>query len=138
MRLLTKVLMAAAAMAGGSTLSAERLSPDTRLQNALRGRVAGKPVRCISPSRVTSSEIIDGRAILYRAGPTIYVNAPRRGANSLRSDDILVTRTYGSQLCNIDSVNLVDRTSRFPRGFVILDKFVPYTKTRNAGRSSLS
>jgi hypothetical protein len=34
----------------------------------------------------------------------------------------------GSQLCAIDTVQLRDRTSGFWRGFVGLDKFIPYTK----------
>jgi hypothetical protein len=31
-------------------------------------------------------------------------------------------------LCSIDVVHLIDRTSRFERGFVGLGKFVPYVK----------
>ena len=50
------------------------------------------------------------------------------------SNDILVTKTYTGSLCSIDPVDLVDRSSRFQRGFVSLDKFVPYTKPKVAGQ----
>jgi hypothetical protein len=42
-----------------------------------------------------------------------------------------VTKTFGSQLCSIDTVNLIDRASRFPHGFVSLGQFVPYTKVKH-------
>lgn len=82
-------------------------------------------------SGVNSTQIIDGKAIIYRDGSRLYVNVPRSGADTLRDDDILVTRTFGSQLCSIDMVRLIDRSSRFPRGFVSLGQFVPYTKVKN-------
>jgi len=101
---------------------------ETKLSKALEGRVAGKPVRCLNLRDIRSSEIIDGTAIVYRVGANrLYVNRPS-GHESLDSDDILVTRTFGSQLCSIDTVRLLDRTSRFYRGFVGLGDFVPYTK----------
>lgn len=115
-------LTATAASAGNP-----RPTPDQALQIALAGRVAGKPTTCINLASVTSTQIIDGKAILYRVGGRLYVNEPRGGATSLRDDDILVTQTIGSQLCSIDTVRLVDRASRFPRGFVSLGDFVPYS-----------
>jgi hypothetical protein len=103
---------------------------EAELAKAIADRQAGRPVSCISLTTARSSRIIDGTAILYDAGGTLYVNRPRAGAGSLDQDDILVTRTSGSQLCSLDIVDLVDRTSRFPSGFVSLDKFVPYTRLR--------
>jgi hypothetical protein len=102
---------------------------EEKLAEALEGRVAGKPVRCLSLHNIRSSEIIDGTAILYRTGANrLYVNRPEIGRESLDRDDILVTRTFGSQLCSIDTVQLIDRASRFYSGFVGLGEFVPYTK----------
>ncbi len=121
---LTAVVLATPAVA------AHRDTPDVQLQKALEGRVAGKPVNCISLSSTNSSRIIDGKAIIYRVGGRLYVNEPRSGAASLRDDDILVTRTFSSQLCSVDMVRLIDRGSRFPRGFVSLGQFVPYTKVK--------
>jgi hypothetical protein len=102
---------------------------EARLAKALDGRVAGKPVSCINFRDIRSTEIIDRTGILYRTGGRrLYVNTPRMGQTSLDDDDILVTRTLGSQLCSLDTVRLFDRGARFETGFVGLGEFVPYTK----------
>jgi hypothetical protein len=100
------------------------------LARIVAGRVAGKPVDCIHMPSVRSTRVIAGTAIVYDAGRTIYVNRPRTGAESLRRDDVLVTRPNGSQLCSVDIVRLVDSGSRFQRGSVGLGQFVPYTRPR--------
>ena len=127
--MLKSLLIAADALATPA-VAAHRDTPDIRLQKALAGRVAGRPTNCIRLSGVDSTQIIDGKAIIYRDGNRLYVNKPRSGADTLRNDDILVTRTVGSQLCSIDTVRLIDRGSRFPRGFVSLGQFVPYIKVK--------
>ncbi|HLL59849.1 MAG TPA: hypothetical protein VK391_08185, partial [Allosphingosinicella sp.] len=104
---------------------------EARLARALEGRVAGEPVNCISLRNIRSSQIIDDTAILYDAGRTIYVNRPREGRRSLNRHDVLVTKTFSSQLCSIDVVHLYDSASRFQTGVVFLDEFVPY---RRVGR----
>lgn len=125
-----RILLLTAALLATPALAARRDDPDTQLQKALAGRVAGTPTDCISLTSTNSSQIIAGKAIIYRSGGRLYVNEPRSGATSLHDDDILVTRITGSQLCSIDTVNLVDRASRMERGFVILGKFVPYTRPK--------
>lgn len=125
-----KTMFLAAVVLATPAVAAHRDTPDVQLQKALEGRVPGKPVNCISLSSTNSSRIIDGKAIIYRVGGRLYVNEPRSGAASLRDDDILVTRTFSSQLCSVDMVRLIDRGSRFPRGFVSLGQFVPYTKVK--------
>jgi hypothetical protein len=102
---------------------------EAKLAKAIDGRVAGKPVSCINLRDIRSSEIIDRTAILYRTGGgRLYVNTPQIGRTSLDDDDILVTKSWGSQLCRLDSVRLFDRGARFTTGFVGLGDFVPYTK----------
>ena len=126
-----KLMLLAAVTLANPAIAARRDAPDVQLQKMLVGRVAGKPVNCISLSGSNSSEIIDGKAIVYRVGSRLYVNEPRSGAQSLHRDDILITRTIGSQLCSIDTVRLIDRGSRFPRGFVSLGQFVPYKQNQS-------
>lgn len=121
---------AAALLAIGPAEAKPRLTPEQQLAKALEGRVAGEPVSCISLHRITSSRIIDDTAIIYDAGGTLYVNRPRSGAESLDRWDTLVTRTFGSQLCSIDTVKLVDSSSQFMTGLVFLGEFVPYRKPR--------
>ena len=130
--------IAAAALAAlalpGAAMADEQ--PDAKgeaeLAKMIEGRVAGKPVRCLPTTAMSQTTVIDKAAIVYRAGSKLYVNRPRSGADQLDDDDILVTKIYGSQLCNIDKVDLVDRTSRMWSGFVVLGDFVPYTKVTAA------
>jgi hypothetical protein len=121
-------LILAAAVSAVPASAADQKTPQEKLDRLLTGRVAGKPTSCISLATATSSEVIDGKAIVYRVGGTLYVNEPRSGADTLNSDDVLVTETYGSNLCSIDTVKLFDRTTRIPHGFVILGDFVPYKR----------
>ncbi|WP_428835746.1 hypothetical protein [Sphingomonas rustica] len=103
---------------------------EAKLVKMLEGREAGKPVSCINLRSTGQSTVIDGTAIVYRMGSTLYVNRPRSGAESLDDDDILVSRTISSQLCNLDVITLRDRTAGFQTGFVSLGDFVPYTKPK--------
>jgi hypothetical protein len=132
-KILSALILAAAVFSAPAS-AAGRDDPDTQMAKLLDGRVAGPPVNCIQLSTVTSSTIVEGRAIVYRSGSKLYVNQPRSGAETLDDDDVLVTRSFGSQLCSSDPVDLVSRASRFTRGFVLLGDFVPYTKVRSARR----
>ncbi len=120
---------AIAIVAGAAVADARpRLTGEQELAEMLKDRVPGKPVDCIDLPMVSSSTVIDKTAIVYQLGSTYYVQRPRVGADSLDRDDVLVTRLYSSQLCSIDTVQLHDRTSGFWRGFVGLDKFIPYRR----------
>jgi hypothetical protein len=114
--------------------AAPAAAPDreAELERALRGRVAGEPVRCIDMHRVTRSTIIPGTAVIYDAGSVLYVNRPDSGAESLDRWDVLVTRLYTSQLCNTDTVDLIDQGSRAYSGVLFLGDFVPYRRVRTS------
>ncbi len=131
-RIARKFGIAAAASAlllvGTAADARPRLTGEEQLAKLLDGRVAGKPVDCIYMPTIGSSTVIDKTAIVYDSGRTVYVQRPKVGAESLDDDDILVTELHSSQLCSIDTVQLRDRNGHFWRGFVGLDKFVPYTK----------
>ncbi|WP_313534297.1 hypothetical protein [Sphingomonas sp.] len=129
---LATLLAGAALLAAPVANARDRATPEQQLAKLLDGRVAGKPVDCISLVRTGSSQVIDGKAIVYTDGSTLYVNEPRGGAEQLDGNSILVTNTFGSQLCSIDTVRLIDRSSYFPRGFVSLGQFVPYTKPKKS------
>ena len=134
MKMILATLLAGAALLAAPVANAQRhrATPEEKLAKLLAGRVAGKPVDCISLVRTGASQIIDGKAIVYTVGNTLYVNQPRGGAEQLDDNSILVTNTFGSQLCSIDTVRLIDRNSFFPRGFVSLGEFVPYTKPKKS------
>lgn len=104
---------------------------EAELAKQLDGLVAGKPQNCIPLTQTDGSQIIDGTAILYRQHNITYVNRPL-GATLLRDSDIPVQYVYGSQLCRLDRVNLLDRTTQMQRGTIGLGDFVPYTKPGTA------
>lgn len=129
MRLSGSLLLAPLLLLGTVGAQARDWSPEAELARALEGRVAGPPVHCLALGDIRSSRIIDGVAILYEAaGGTIYVNRPKDAGNMLRRDDVLVTDTHTSQLCNVDVVKLYDNATRMQDGFVLLDDFIPYRK----------
>jgi hypothetical protein len=126
-------LLAGTLMLGGVAQAKER-DPEAALANALRGRVAGEPVQCIDLHRIRNSRIIDRTAIIYDAGSVLYVNRPDNGAEELNDWDTMVTRTSSSQLCNVDTVTMVDRTSHSFTGVVFLGDFVPYRRISTSSR----
>jgi len=101
---------------------------EAALSRITERRDAGKAVDCINLRDIRSSEIVPNTAIVYRMNNgTLFVNRPSGGA-LLDRDDILVTRTIGTQLCRIDIVNLLDRNSRMMSGSIALGDFVPYSR----------
>lgn len=100
---------------------------EQRLAQALEGRVAGEPEKCLQMSRISGSTIYDETAIVYRVGSTLYVNRPEGGLNFLDSRDIMVNRVPMGQLCDVDRVQMMDQNG-FMSGVVFLGEFVPYTK----------
>src|SRR4051812_9214629 len=109
------LMMAAAPAQAGKVRDGE-----AELAKAVEGRVAGTPVNCVNLRNVRSSQIIDRTAIVYDTGNTLYVNRPRAGRESLDSWDVLVTKTFNSDLCSIDVVQLWDSASRMQSGTVFL------------------
>lgn len=113
--------------AGSAATARPKLSPEERLARMIEGRQAGKPVSCINSWDARDMTVLDKTALVYRSGGTIWVNRPQN-ARDLDDDDILVTHTTGSQLCRLDIVQTVDRSSKMLTGVVNLGDFVPYKK----------
>lgn len=131
---MTRKLLSIAAIVAGAALATpamadQRPTPEQQLARALEGRVAGEPVNCVNLRAVRNSRVIDRTAILFESGGTIYVNRPRAGAESLDRNDTQVVRSFGSQLCSIDTIRMVDPVSGIFRGSVFLGEFVPYRRT---------
>lgn len=105
---------------------------EKKLAKLLEGRVAGEAKSCIRDRPVRSFQVIDGTAIVYRIGSTIWVNRTKN-PDSLDDNDALVFRRYGSQICSTDIVSTIDRLGGFYTGNVFLDKFVPYRKAESEG-----
>ena len=129
MRKSALILAAVAAVLSTAPASARtRLTGEQQLAKLIGGRVAGKPESCISTFSQGNLRVLDGTALVYDAGRTIWVNRPD-DARNLDDDDILVTHnTMAGQLCRLDIVRTVDRGGHFPTGFISLGDFVPYRK----------
>jgi hypothetical protein len=100
------------------------------LEKELAGKVAGEPQNCISTLGNDNLIRISDDMLLYRqSGRLVYQNKLRSSCPGLARDtDVLVTETFGGQLCRGDIVRLVDRTSGIPGPVCSLGEFVPYRK----------
>ncbi len=120
----TGIILLAAAPAQAK----EKLTGEQQLAKMLEGRVAEKPVNCISLSTGNeNTTVIDKTAIVYGWGSVIYVNRPTN-ADSLNSNDVMITHPTTGQNCSLDTVQLRDRTMYSYNGFVGLQQFVPYRR----------
>ena len=111
-----------------AALADEPSGGEKEVARILEGRVAGEAVKCLRSDQSDRMELIPDTAFVYRDGKTIWVNRPR-GAQALSRSDLPVFRQFGSQLCRLDQVELRDRSSGMPGPVIVLEDFVPYTKT---------
>ena len=106
-----------------------------RLDKELAGKIAGKPVNCISTFSSDNMIRISDDILLYRvSGNLVYKNNLRSSCPGLaRDNDIVVSEQFGSQKCRGDLLKLVDRTSGIPGPVCSLGEFVPYRKDKTTG-----
>ena len=99
---------------------------EKRLAKMLEGRVAGEPDSCITMLGSRPLSVIDGTALVYRRGDTIWVNRTRT-PDMIDDGDFMVIRKFsGSQLCRSDQITTYSRAGSFFSGVIFLDDFVPY------------
>ena len=126
------LIAAGAALAvTGSAVAAKSMKErgEARLEKMLEGRVAGEPSNCITTMRGSNNlQVIDGVALVYDAGNTIWVARPRDPRMLDDNDALIMDRFSPSRLCAIEPMKTIDRTGGFFTGIVMLEDFVPYTK----------
>lgn len=123
-------VIAAAVMAGPVTAEvAEPTKGEIKLAKMLEGREAGEPTSCVRLFPTSNLTVIDGTALVYKRGSTLYVNIP---SNPKSIDDryTIVTRSSDTRLCRTDIVTTIDRTKGFYTGNISLGEFVPYKKVK--------
>lgn len=102
---------------------------ETELADALKGKVAGKPVTCVNLRDIRSTKAIGDRTLIYEASARlVYRNDPVGGCPASGTGRTLVTRTPSTQLCRGDIVRVVDLTAGFDLGTCLLGDFTPYRK----------
>jgi len=127
------IAAAALALAGAVAHSADKVDKRTveneaKLAQMIKGHTAGEPVSCIPLVRSNRFEVLEGVALVYDMGDTIYVARPT-DPQALGGDNILIIDRYSGQLCNTDVVRTVDRNGGYFTGVVFIGKFVPYKKS---------
>jgi hypothetical protein len=120
-------LVAAPALPAAAQSAKSVARAQDKLAEMLDGRVAGEPESCIPFTATDRSEVLDGTAIVYRRGNTVWVNVPRN-PEQLDDNDTLVIKRRGSSLCKQDMIFTTDTQGRFYTGSVMLNDFVPYRK----------
>ena len=125
--LIAAVLLASATTALAADKPSRAEKNEARLAKLLEGRTAGEPVTCIPSFQADKLEVIEGIAMVYGWGDTLYVAKPTK-TQMLRRDDVIVINRFGNQLCHTDIIRTVDRMSGFTTGALFLEKFVPYKK----------
>ncbi|NIJ21739.1 hypothetical protein FHS95_003450 [Sphingomonas naasensis] len=99
-----------------------------RLERTLAGLTPGEPVSCIRRDQFNEIRTFDG-TILYVAGRNrLWRNDVVGGCPGLRRGDIVVTRSFGSQVCDGDIIQTRAPTGGFLSGSCSLGKFTPYTR----------
>ncbi|HET9510263.1 MAG TPA: hypothetical protein VFO80_03855 [Sphingomonas sp.] len=107
---------------------AQRARDMARLDRDLAGWSPGQPQSCIQTRNANVK--IYGDTLVYDDGLRRYRTDTNGGCFGLKRDDIIVTQSFGSQLCRGDLVRTVDRTAGFPSGACAFGDFVPYTRAR--------
>ncbi len=98
-----------------------------KLEKALEGKVAGEKINCISRQPQTNLTAISNNVVLYRVSrKLVYKNELIGSCNGLTRDDIIVTQSWGSQMCRGDLTRTVDRMSGMLSGACALGDFIPY------------
>ncbi len=100
---------------------------EAALDKALAGKVAGKKVTCISRQPQTNLTAISKNIVLYRVSrKLVYKNELIGSCNGLTRDDIIITQSWGSQMCRGDLTRTADRVSGMLSGACALGDFIPY------------
>lgn len=98
-------------------------------RDPLAGRVAGKPVDCISLSLNATPEIVDERTILYRqGGRRMWRTGPVGACPSLRPLNTLIVENYGGRICRNDRFRVLIPSTTIPSGYCRFAAFTPYER----------
>ena len=108
----------------------QALSPKEQadLNKVLDGKVAGKPVSCVSSINGRNMRAISDTTLVYQVSRTlVYKNELLGRCSGLSWGDTLVLNLQGSQYCRGDMARVVNLQSGMLSGSCALGDFVPYT-----------
>ncbi|MFL6733788.1 MAG: hypothetical protein ACJ8EY_03735 [Sphingomicrobium sp.] len=122
---------AVAACSSSPQPGAYEAANNAKLQAALAGKVAGRPVACLPSHRSEDLIRVGDEVAVFRDGPNrVYVSQLNGRCTGLGdSGNALITKTIGANsVCHGDFARVVDLTSRITVGACSFGDFVPYTK----------
>jgi hypothetical protein len=97
------------------------------LDKALTGKVAGDKVSCINREPQTNLTVISNNVLLYRVSKKlVYKNELIGSCNGLTAGDIMIVRSFGSQLCRGDFTTTASPMTGMTSGACALGDFIPY------------
>lgn len=91
----------------------------------------GEPVRCVSLSS-TSLSPAGPNHVIARQGSRTWRNELRGSCPTLSRDRVLVVRATGSQVCEMDSFQVLDTMTRTTFGTCVFGPFTPVEVPRGA------
>jgi hypothetical protein len=127
------VVMAALGLLAASSAQAENAKGEATLAAMLEGRTALASVNCIETRKIITTQVINGTAIVYRlrGSPTLYVNRPTAGVDTLNSNNTMIVGETPS-LCEGNNLFTGDNGGRGAAagytGSVQLGAFIPWPK----------
>ena len=97
------------------------------LDKALAGKVPGEKMSCISRVPQTNLTVISNNVLLYRVSrKLVYKNELIGSCNGLTRGDIMIVRSFGSQMCRGDFTTTASPVSGMTSGACALGDFIPY------------
>ena len=97
------------------------------LDEALAGKVAGEKQTYISRVPQTNLRVISNNVLLYRvSSKLVYKNELIGSCNGLTRGDIMIVRSFGSQMCRGDFTTTASPVSGITSGACALGDFIPY------------
>ena len=126
-------VMVALGLLAAPSAQAEDAKGEAKLAKILEGRTVRAAIPCIEVRKIITTEVVNGTAIVYRlrGSPTLYVNRPTAGVESLNSNNAL-TIGQAVNLCEGNNLLTGDNGGRGAgpgyNGGVRLGEFVPYVK----------
>ncbi|MEG3087879.1 DUF6491 family protein [Sphingomonas sp. PB4P5] len=126
-----RALILLSLLAGCTSLPADTSRADRALAEALAGRNAGAPQRCVDRSTVSGPQIVDDHRLIYiQSSRRIWVNTLASACPSLRTDSVLVVRAFGTQMCENDQFQPRQPQDIVPGPICRFGPFTPYDKPK--------
>ncbi len=104
-----------------------------KFDKKVAGRVAGKPVSCISRIDQKNMTVVGDKYLIYQRSSnpkTIYVNEPYGGCRNVDRGS-LITRRSHPMLCRGEIAEVQDLTTGIHYDSCAFGAFVPYTKSES-------